>query len=228
MSTYRNFNDSFLFKLQELFLPANAHVNSGNDVTLVSDMDEDTLLWAQVASSFEASLDGLSPSSAIFNNSITDVSPDIVDTNRSSSSVGVESIDIAHRQKSRRSSAGESSGNIFADVSVPIPGAEGKKELDDKQVETEGPQIVAVAGLKSLSKGDVLSLHLIDRMGRNICMVRGDTNRGKVEGNPFRGQGTVFGDSCDDVANKGKSSFLPSLPSMESITRIPPQKCSMM
>ena len=51
MSTYRNFNDSFLFKLQELFLPANAHVNSGNDVTLVSDMDEDTLLWAQIASS---------------------------------------------------------------------------------------------------------------------------------------------------------------------------------
>ena len=64
LSQSTKFNDSLLFKLQELFLPANAHVNSGNDVTLVSDMDEDTLLWAQVASSPEASLDGLPPPSA--------------------------------------------------------------------------------------------------------------------------------------------------------------------
>ena len=200
-------------------------MNGGSDLTLVSDMDEDTLLWAQVASSSEASLDGLPPPSTVFNNIVPEVSPDIV----GSSSVGGESVDNAHRQKSRRQkSAGESSGNIFADVLVPIPGAEGKKDLEDKQVETEGPQIVTVAGLKSLSKGDVLSLHLIDRMGRNICMVRGDTNRDKVEGNPLRGQGTVFGDSCDDVSNKNKSSFLPSLPSIESITRIPPQNCSIM
>ena len=203
-------------------------MNGGSDITLVSDMDEDTLLWAQVASASEASLDGLPLPPKVFNNSIPEVSPDIVDGNKGSSSVGGESTEGVHRQKSRRPSAGESSGNIFADVLVPIPGAEGKTESEDKQVEREGPQIVTVAGLKSLSKGDVLSLHLIDRMGRNICMVRGDTNRDRVEGNPFRGQGTVFGDSCDDVSNKAKSSFLPSLPSIESITRIPPQNCSVM
>ena len=88
-----------------------------------------------------------------------------------------------------------------------------------------------MAGLKSLSKGDVLSLHLIDRTGRNICMIRGEPRGELVDGVRVE-MLTVFGDNCDDVAVKGKSPFLPipvmpSIPSMSKMA-LPSEGCSIM
>jgi hypothetical protein len=63
--------------------------------------------------------------------------------------------------------------------------------------------IAVVAGLSALSKGDILCLHLIDRLGRNICMVQGtevDITHTKDT--------TVFGDNAND---NDKNSYLSSL-----------------
>lgn len=209
---------------QELFLPANAHVNGGSHVTLVSDMEEDTLLWSQVASSCGLSLDAFTAPSITSQNDIPEVSPDIEENGNAHSSSSARSVSTAHQRRSRRSLARESSCDIFADVPVHI----GVSEDRHGQVETEGAQIVVVAGLKSLSKGDVLSLHLIDRMGRNICMLRGDSNSERVKGNAFRGQRTVFGDKFEEAALKGKAPFVPSLPYIGGIPKISSPNCTVM
>ena len=129
-------------------MPTNAHVNGGSHVTLVSDMEEDTLLWSQVASSCGLSLDAITAPSITSQNDIPEVSPDIEENGNGQGSSSARSVATTHERRSRRSSARESSCDTFADVPV----HRGVSEDRHGRVETEGAQIVAVAGLKSLSK----------------------------------------------------------------------------
>ena len=212
-------------------MPADAHVNAGSELTLISDMDEETLLWAQVASSPLAAITSAVTSSPSDDMSAFGAAP-VSGENKDNGPPEV-SEDIV-RRKSRRSSV---RGNHHTSPTALPPAVSASKieckgiEMISDPVGTEGPQIVVVAGLRSLSKGDVLSIHLIDRSGHNICMIHGET-RGMpadVGVGPFRGQGTVFGDSCEEAASTGKGHFLPSLPSISGMALIPhPDNCVVM
>ena len=75
-----------------------------------------------------------------------------------------------------------------------------RKEQGQGVASTDGSHICEVAGFRSLAVGDVLSLHLLDSHGRNICMLSSEKHGyghrlDETEKNSSRGQLTVFEDN---------------------------------
>jgi hypothetical protein len=191
-------------------------------VTLVSALDEDTLLWAQVASSVALTAVDVAAAAIAVSGGQQAVTPDSEMAGRRESVGLFDDVDNHFRHGVKAGSgvveADRDSASTMFDSDAPSAGRGG----------AGGPLIFQVAGLKSLSRGDVLSLHLIDRNGRNICMISSDGHgHGQVhEGGSdsvtlqSRGQLTVFGDS-GVVEAEARGNLLPSFPAMVDITQTP-------
>lgn len=211
---------------QELFLPSECHLAAHSEVTLVSALDEDTLLWAQVASSVALTAVDVAAAAVAVSGGQAAVTPDSEMAGRRESVGLFDDVDNHFRHGVKACSvvveADKDSASSMFDSDGPSAGGRGGAGGGV----AGGPLIYEVAGLKSLSRGDVLSLHLIDSSGRNICMVSSD-GHGQVhdEGGDSvvllsRGQLTVFGDS-GVVETEARGSLLPSFPAMGDIVQNP-------
>lgn len=205
-------------------MPSECHLGANSEITLVSALDEDTLLWAQVASSVALTAVDVAAAAVAVSGGQQAVTPDSEMAGRRESVGLFDDVDNHFRHGVKAGSAvveaDKDSASSMFDSDAPSAGRGG----------AGGPLIFEVAGLKSLSRGDVLSLHLIDSSGRNICMISSD-GHGQVheEGSETvtllsRGQLTVFGDS-GVVEAEAKGTLLPSFPAMGDIAQ-PPAGCS--
>jgi hypothetical protein len=98
----------------------------------------------------------------------------------------------------------------------------------------ESSQIVIVEGLGALSQGDILSLHLLDFKGRNICMIQSmiqsnSNGQSGLElepelGNQDGDEKTVFGDNFSDnsvSAEHKQGGWMHSLSTLYPLSKTP-------
>ena len=210
-------------------MPEECHIGPLSEITLVSGLDEDTLLWAQVASSV--------PNTAAASSSVV-------------SATGHGDVTPDSQMASRRRSIGlfeEVDSHVRNEVQVRVPSSCSTViETDKDTADTESsqssslslsrvsPHIFEIAGLSALSRGDVLSLHLVDSKGRNVCMLGNDgSSNGHVHVNEDKGhshskghgQHTVFGDRAVELEHKSTSTSISPF-GMSNVVQNPVASCS--
>lgn len=212
----------------------------------MSGLDEETLLWAQVASSAPANCAhiaaGANGSASGGGRGHGDVTPDSQTAGRRRSVGLFEEADTA-RHEERVPSSGSTvieADRDSADTEIPPQSSSLCVSLS-----RVSPHIFEIAGLSALSRGDVLSLHLVDSKGRNVCMLGSDgwghvhvngseEAKGHTKGHGHghgqgHGQHTVFGDRAVEAGHKPTStSTSTSIPpfGMASDSQSPVAGCS--
>ena len=216
--------------LQEFVLPPECYLNSRSKATLVSSVDAETLLWTQIASSSTT----VSASASTANTAVAVAAASQLRDMKSCDAMGRrESFslfdDVDNRFKrslkisSGSSSVIESDGDRDSSISSAL-NSDSKKEQG--LASAVGSHIFEVAGFRSLAVGDILSLHLLDSHGHNICMLSsecyGNGHRlHEAERNLSRGQLTVFEDNGQSQVSVKSSLFLHSFSTISDFIRRP-------
>ena len=206
----------------------------------MSGLDEETLLWAQVASSAPASCAhtaaGVNGSASGSGRGHGDVTPDSQTAGRRRTVGLFEEVDTL-RHEERVPSSGSTVVEADRDsADTETPPQSSSLSLSLSRV---SPHIFEIAGLSALSRGDVLSLHLVDSKGRNVCMLGSDGwghvhvhgseeskghSKGHTQGQGH-GQHTVFGDRAVEAGHKPTSTSISPF-GMTSDSRSPVAGCS--
>ena len=195
-------------------------MNGRSKIILVSAVDAETLLWTQIASSSAA----ISASTSTANAAVAAAAASHLKGMKSCDTVGRrESFSLFDDVDNRfKSSLNISSGNSSVIVSEGDRGSSISSALDSDSKKEQGlasavgSHIFEVAGFKSLAVGDVLSLHLLDSHGRNICMLSSERHGyghrlDEAERDLSRGQLTVFEDNGQAQVSVKTSLFHNSL-----------------
>ena len=216
--------------LQEFVLPSECYLNGRSKVTLVSSVDAETLLWTQITSSSAA----ISASASTANAAVAVTAASQLKDMKCSDAVGRrESFslfdDVDNRFKSSlKISSGSSS--VIESESDRISSSSSALHTDPRKEQgvasADGSHICEVAGFRSLAVGDVLSLHLLDSHGRNICMLSSEKHGyghrlDEVEKDLSRGQLTVFEDNGQAQISVKTSHFHKSLSIISDFVRCP-------
>lgn len=220
--------------LQEFFLPSECYLNGRSKVTLVSSLDAETLLWTQIASSSAA----ISASAPTANAAVAVPAASYLKDIKCSDAVGrresfslFDDVDNRFKSSSKSSSGSgssviESEGDRDSSISSSAIHTDARKERGQGVASSDGSHICEVAGFRSLAVGDVLSLHLLDSHGRNICMLSSEKHvyghrLDETEKNSSRGQLTVFEDNGQAQISVKTSHFHQSLSIISDFVRCP-------
>lgn len=196
----------FSARLQEFILPSECYLNGHSKVTLVSAVDAETLLWTQIASASKA----ISASTSSANTAVAVAAASHLKDMKGCDTVGrresfslFDDVDNRFKSSLRISSSNSSVVESEVDRDSSISSAldsNPKKEPVPVPATAVGSHIFEVAGFRALAVGDVLSLHLLDSHGRNICMLSSERHGyghrlDETEKDLSRGQLTVFEDN---------------------------------
>jgi hypothetical protein len=219
-----------VFCLQEFILPSECYLNGHSKVTLVSAIDAETLLWTQIASSSKA----ISASTSSANTAVAAASHlkdmkgcDTVGRRESFSLF--DDVDNRFKSSLRISSSNSSVVESDVDRDSSISSAldsNPKKEPAAVPATAVGSHIFEVAGFRALAVGDVLSLHLLDSHGRNICMLSSERHGyghrlDETEKDLSRGQLTVFEDNGQAQISAKSSLFIQGFSAVSDFIRRP-------
>lgn len=216
--------------LQEFVLPSECYLNGRSKVTLVSSLDAETLLWTQITSLSAAT----SASASTANAAVAATAASHLKDLKCSDAVGrresftlFDDVDNRFKSSLKISSGSSSVIETESDRHSSINSALHNDSRKEQGVASaDGSHICEVAGLRSLAVGDVLSLHLLDSHGRNICMLSSE-NHGyghrldEAEKDLSRGQLTVFEDNGQAQINVKSSHSHKSLSIISDFVRCP-------
>ena len=205
-------------------------MNGHSKVTLVSAVDAETLLWTQIASASKA----ISASTSSANTSVAVAAASHLKDMKGCDTVGrresfslFDDVDNRFKSSLRISSSNSSVVESEVDRDSSISSAlDSNPKKEPVPATAVGSHIFEVAGFRALAVGDVLSLHLLDSHGRNICMLSSERHGyghrlDETEKDLSRGQLTVFEDNGLAQIIVKSSLFIQSLSAVSDFIRRP-------